>query len=71
MKGGEMSYYDVRGGERGNNYIPEIKAGETAEVHVGYFVNEDELPYLYLDPKGIGSEFTEENLAAGFVDIRQ
>ncbi len=71
MKSGEMSYYDVRGGERGNNYIPEIKAGETAEVHAGYFVNEDELPYLYLDPTGIGSEFTEENLATGFVDIRQ
>lgn len=71
MKGGEMSYYDVRGGESGNNYIPEIKAKETVEVHVGYFVNEEELPYLYLNPRGGSSEFYEEDLATGLVDIRQ
>lgn len=71
MKGGEMSYYDVRGGERGNNYIPQIKAGETVEVHVGYFVNEDELPYLYLNPQGGSYEFNENDLETGLVDIRQ
>lgn len=60
----EMWYYDVRGGERHNNYISSIKPGETATVHMAWLVPEEELGYLYLslDPYGAESEF---------VDIRQ
>ena len=31
-----MAYYDVTGGERGNNYFGSIKAGETKILHVGF-----------------------------------
>lgn len=73
MKGGDMSYYDVRGGERGNNYITALKAGETKTVHVGFVVNEDELPYLYLNLNTAGgtAEFSDSALKQGLVDIRQ
>ncbi len=72
-KGGEMDYYDVQEGESGKNYIAELKAGETKTVHVGFFVNEEELPYLFLsvDTQGGGFEFTDEGLALGYFDIRQ
>lgn len=68
-----MSYYDVRGGERGNNYITELKAGETKTVHVGFVVNEDELPYLYLNLNTAGdtASFSDSALKQGLVDIRQ
>ncbi len=71
--GGEMDYYDVQEGESGKNYIAELKAGETKTVHVGFFVNEEELPYLFLsvDTQGGGFEFTDEGLALGYFDIRQ
>ena len=70
---GEMDYYDVRGGERNNNYIPSIKPGETVTVHLAKVVNEDELDkmYLVLDGEGNRLEFSENALKAGYVDIRQ
>ena len=71
--GEEMAYYDVTGTERGNNYFDSIKAGETKTLHVGFVVDEDALPYLYLNTGTSGSTymFTEEDLEQGLVDIRQ
>lgn len=51
----EMDYYDVRGGDRGNNYISSIQPGETVTVHMAWIVNEDELDKLYLDVSGLGN----------------
>ncbi|MDE7272232.1 MAG: DUF4367 domain-containing protein [Lachnospiraceae bacterium] len=69
----EMWYYDVHGGERGNNYITNLKAGETATVHMAWLVPEEELEYLYLnlDTFGGSYEFSESSLEIGYVDIRQ
>lgn len=69
----EMWYYDVHGGERRNNYITDLKAGGTAIVHMAWLVPEEDLGYLYLNlcTFGGGSEFSEEALAVGYVDIRQ
>lgn len=67
----EMQYYDVHGGE-GKNYIPSLKAGETAVVHMAWVVTEEELGRIYFSPDTFGgaSEFTPSNLATGFVDLR-
>ncbi len=69
----EMWYYDVHGGERRNNYITNLKAGETATVHMAWLVPEEELGYLYLnlDTYGGSYEFCQSSLAVGYVDIRQ
>lgn len=69
----EMWYYDVHGGEKGNNYIADLKAGESATVHMAWIVPEEELGYLYLnlDTFGGSYEFSESSLALGYVDIRQ
>lgn len=69
----EMYYYDVHGGERGNNHISSIKPGETAIVHMGWLVPEEELGYLYLNlsPSGGAYEFDNTALSVGYVDIRQ
>ena len=66
-----QAYYDVTGGERGNNYFGSIKAGETKILHVGFVVDEDALPYLYLNTGTSGSSytFTEQDLEQGLVDI--
>lgn len=66
--GSEASYMDVTGGQKGNNYIPEIKPGESVTVHLAWVVNEDELDKLYLDFTGEGL-FTEEGLKTGYVRI--
>ena len=68
-----MYYYDVHGGERGNNHIASIKPGETVTVHMGWIVQEKELGYLYLNlnPAGNSYGFDEDSLAVGYVDIRQ
>lgn len=68
---GEMYYYDIHGGERGNNYIPSIAPGETVTLHIASIVHEDQLPYLYLDLTGSSYEFSEQGLEVGYVDIRQ
>ena len=69
----EMSYYDVHGGERGNNYIASIKPGETATVHMAWVVTEEELGNLYLslDTYGGVYEFSDSTLEMGYVDVRQ
>lgn len=69
----EMLYYDVRGGERNNNYIANIKPGETVTVHMGWLATEEELGKLYLslDTFGGGAEFSDSSLGQGYVDIRQ
>lgn len=69
----EMYYYDVHGGERGNNYITSIKPGETVTVHMGWIVQEKELGYLYLNlnPAGSSYSFDDDSLSVGYVDIRQ
>lgn len=69
----EMYYYDVRGTERGNNYIPRIEAGETVTVHVAWVVPERDLAYLYLNLNTGGTpyELTREDMATGYVDIRR
>ncbi|MDE7479319.1 MAG: DUF4367 domain-containing protein, partial [Lachnospiraceae bacterium] len=69
----EMWYYDVHGGERRNNYITNLEAGETATVHMAWLVPEEELGYLYLnlDTFGGSYEFSESSLNLGYVDIRQ
>ncbi len=69
----DMLYYDVRGGERDNNYIAAIEPGETVSVHMAWLVTEDELGKLYLnlDTGGSPYEFSDRSLAMGLVDIRQ
>lgn len=69
----EMLYYDVHGGEKGNNYIERIRPGETVTVHMAWVVMEEELETLYLtlDPSGDGYEFSDSSLKIGYVDIRQ
>lgn len=69
----EMWYYDVHGGERSNNYISSLKAGETATVHMAWLVPEEELAYLYLnlDTYGDSYDLCEHSLEVGYVDIRQ
>ena len=70
---GEMDYYDIRSGDRNNNYISSIKPGETVTVHIAKIVNEDELDKMYmsLDTQGGAFEFYEEALQIGYIDIRQ
>lgn len=69
----DMMYYDVRGGERNNNYIAAIQPGETAAVHMAWIVTEEELDRLYvsLDTYSGAGEFTDTALDMGYVDIRQ
>ncbi|MCI8860378.1 MAG: DUF4367 domain-containing protein [Lachnospiraceae bacterium] len=69
----EMPYYDVHGGERGNNYIANIKPGETKTVHMAWVVTEEELGNLYinLDTYGGAYEFSDSALEIGYVDVRQ
>lgn len=64
----EMSYADVSGGHNHNNYIPEIKPGESVTVHFAWAVHADELDKLYLNFNGDGAYlFTEEGLKTGYV----
>lgn len=67
----EMRYHDVVGKERDNNYISSIQPGETVTIHVAWIVHEEDLPYLYLNLRDSGWEFTENALRTGYVDIRQ
>lgn len=69
----EMIYYDVRGGERENNYLKNIQPGETKVVHMAWVVTEEELSDLYisLNTSSGGYEFSESSLKTGYVDIRQ
>lgn len=57
---GDMSYFDLRssGEHNGGNYIDVLNPGETVTVHMAWIVNEDELPYLYLNfgQDGVGEK---------------
>lgn len=64
----EMGYYDVTGGARSNNYIPEIQPGETQAIHMAWLVTEDNLDHMYLELNGSGM-LTEEVLATGLVEL--
>ncbi len=48
--GTEMCYYSVHteGVSNGTNYIGALAAGETVTMQVGWLVNADEVPYLYM-----------------------
>ena len=51
----EMRYYDTWGaGGDGGNYLDPLAAGESQTVHFAFVVDEELLPYLYLelDPDG-------------------
>lgn len=51
----EMSYFDTWGaGGDGGNYLGSLAAGESQTIHLAYVVDEELLPYLYLelDPDG-------------------
>lgn len=65
----EMSYHDVTGGEKNNNYIPEIQPGETQTVHVAWMVTEENLDRIYMDLTGTGM-LTEDVLETGLVELR-
>lgn len=67
----EMVYYDIHNGERKNNYIGSLKAGETKTVHMGFVVNAEELPCLFLcfDIQSGGLDFRGA-VRSGLVDIR-
>ena len=61
-----MKCFTISGGQKHNNYIPEIKPGESVTMHLAWIVNEDELDKLYLDFRGDGI-FSEEGLKTGYV----
>ena len=68
----EMAYYDVTGGSRNNNYIPEIGAHESTVVHMAWLVEEEKLDKLFLSVNGdTGYEFTDAELETGLVDLRK
>lgn len=64
-----MAYYDVTGGPRQNNYIPEIKPGQTVTVHAAWVVNAEELDNLYLSFTDNGPVFSQEALDTGLVKL--
>ena len=65
-------YYDVTGGSRNNNYIPEIGAHESTVVHMAWLVEEEKLDKLFLSVNGdTGYEFTDAELETGLVDLRK
>ncbi|MDO4616104.1 MAG: hypothetical protein Q4B03_01445 [Lachnospiraceae bacterium] len=54
----------------GGNYIPELKAGESVQIHMAWIVNETEAEHLYLSlTDGEGFEFTDAMINDGLVDI--
>lgn len=63
-----MWYYDVHGGERHNNYITNLKAGETATVHMAWLVPEEELDCLYLNLDTHGGAYEIDPAGIGYVD---
>ena len=67
--GDEMQYFDVTGGDRNNNYIPSLKAGESQIIHVAWILFEDEADQLYLATDGSGHFFTEDMLETGLIRL--
>lgn len=69
----EVYLSDVTGGERNNNYINELKPGESVTVHFAFKIPEEKLGEMYLTLSNTGGVYSydETSLAAGYVDIRQ
>ena len=68
----ELPYCDVTGGERNNNYIPEIKAGESATVHMAWLVEEEKLDKLFISINaGPAYTFNDAILDVGLVDLNK
>lgn len=71
---GEMAYYSIAEDYgNGGNYISSIQPGESIQVAMAWIVNENELPYMYLNlnSEGAALEFTDSVLESGVVDICQ
>ncbi len=70
----EMTYYSIAEDYgNGGNYISSIAPGESIQVAMAWIVNENELPYMYLNlnSEGAALEFTDTVLGFGVADIRQ
>ena len=70
----EMTYYSIAEDYgNGGNYISSIAPGESIQVAMAWIVNENELPYMYLNlnSEGAALEFTDAVLGFGVADIRQ
>ena len=70
---GEMAYYSIAEDYgNGGNYISSIAPGESIQVTMAWIVNENELPYMYLNlnSEGAALEFTDSVLESGVMDIR-
>lgn len=67
--GYEMAYADVSGSQNPENYIPEIKPGESVTISFAWLVSADELDKLHLSLNG-ALDFSEEGLEIGFVDLK-
>lgn len=69
-----MEYYSPHTDHgNGGNYISALKPGESVQVKMGWIVNGPDLEKMYLSLSGRADPyyFYEEELEAGFVDIRQ
>lgn len=69
-----MAYYSIAEDYgNGGNYISSIQPGESIQVAMAWIVNENELPYMYLNlnSEGAALEFTDAVLESGVADIRQ
>lgn len=69
----EVYLSDVTGGERNNNYINELKPGESVTIHFAFKIPEEKLGEMYLTLSNTGGVYSydETSLAVGYVDIRQ
>ena len=69
----EVYLSDVTGGERNNNYINELKPGESVTIHFAFKIPEEKLGEMYLTLSNTGGVYgyDETSLAVGYVDIRQ
>lgn len=69
----EVYLSDVTGGERNNNYINELKPGESVTIHFAFKIPEEKLDEMYLTLSNTGGVYSydETSLAVGYVDIRQ
>lgn len=67
----EMDYYsihDTSGKNNGGNHMA-LAAGETVTLQIAWLVNNEDVPYLYLDMNGSGSLFTQQQAEYGYVKL--
>lgn len=73
--GGEEFSADVSDSDtHGGNYIPHMEAGESVHMQIAWIVDEDMLPYMYIDvDKDGGVLLSDENrdTTLTFIDVRQ